>query len=143
MFSGGTTGTGTVIDPFRPQANGQPSTYAILTNTLGNPTLQPEKADTTGLGVVFQPTFLQGFGASVDYYNIDIKGAVANLGSQRIVDRCRAGDADLCALIIRAPLVAGDTQPVGLVTIVNNPGRNLVSQQARGIDFEATICRWR
>ena len=130
LFSGGTTGTGTVIDSFRNE------TYAILTNTVGNPNLKPEKADTTGLGVVFQPTFLPGFGASVDYYNIDIKGAVANLGSQRIVDRCRAGDAELCALIVRGTPAAGQT--LGLITQVNNPGRNLVSQQARGIDFEAS-----
>ncbi|MGE4063743.1 MAG: TonB-dependent receptor plug domain-containing protein [Rhodospirillaceae bacterium] len=130
LFSGGTTGTGTVIDRFRNE------TYAILTNTVGNPNLKPEKADTTGIGVVLQPTFLPGVGASVDYYNIDIKGAVATLGSQRIVDRCQAGDADVCTLIVRgAPPATGG---LGLITVINNPGRNLVSQQARGIDFEAS-----
>jgi len=130
LFSGGTTGTGTVNDVFRGE------TYAILTNTVGNPNLKPEKADTTGIGVVLQPTFLPGFGASVDYYNINIKGAVATLGSQRIVDRCRAGDQTVCVLINRGPPAAGQT--LGLITVVDNPGRNLVSQQARGIDFEAS-----
>lgn len=130
LFSGGATGTGTIIDRFRNE------TYATLTNTAGNPTLQPEKADTTGIGVVLQPTFLPGFGASVDYYNINIKGALAQLGSQRIMDRCFAGDAALCALIIRGAPAAGQT--LGLITQVNNLSRNLVSQNARGIDFEAS-----
>lgn len=130
LFSGGTTGTGTVIDRFRNE------NYPILTVTAGNPNLKPEKADTTGFGVVLQPTFLPGFGASVDYYNIDIKGALAQLGSQRIVDRCFAGDADLCSLIVRGAPAAG--QQYGLITHVNNLSRNLISQQARGIDFEAS-----
>ncbi len=130
LFSGGTTGTGTIIDRFRNE------TYPILTNTAGNPSLLPEKADTTGFGAVFQPTFLPGFGASVDYYNINIKGALAQLGSQRIMDRCFEGDASLCGLIIRGAPAAG--QQYGLITQVNNLSRNLVVQQARGIDFEAS-----
>jgi len=130
LFSGGTSGTGTIVDKFRNE------TYPILTLTGGNLSLQPEKADTTGLGVVFQPTFLPGFGSSIDYYNIDIKGALAQLGSQRIMDRCFAGDAGLCSLIVRSAPAAG--QQYGLITHVNNLARNLVSQQARGIDFEAS-----
>jgi outer membrane receptor protein involved in Fe transport len=129
LFSGGTTGTGTVIDRFR---NGE--SYAILTNTAGNLNLKPEVADTTGFGVVLQPKFFPGFGASVDYYNIDIAGALSSLGSQRIVDNCYAGDASVCNLIIR--------NSSGLITQVNNLTRNLISQQAQGIDFEASY-NWR
>ncbi|MHB1205802.1 MAG: TonB-dependent receptor plug domain-containing protein [Rhodospirillaceae bacterium] len=130
LFSGGTTGTGTVIDRFRNE------TYAILTNSAGNLTLKPEVADTTGLGIVLQPQFFPGFGASVDYYNIDIAGALSQLGSQRIVDNCFAGDTSVCGLIIRDAPAAG--QSLGLIRQVNNLARNLISQQARGIDFEAS-----
>ena len=130
LFSGGTTGTGTVIDRFRNE------TYAILTNSAGNLNLKPEVADTTGLGVVLQPKFFPGFGASVDYYNIDIAGALSQLGAQRIVDNCYAGDTSVCGLIVREAAAAGQT--LGLIRQVNNLSRNLISQQARGIDFEAS-----
>ena len=130
LFSGGTTGTGTVIDRFRNE------TYAILTNSAGNLNLKPEVADTTGLGIVLQPQFFPGFGASVDYYNIDIAGALSQLGAQRIVDNCFAGDASVCSLIVRDAPVPGQT--LGLIRQVNNLSRNLVSQQAQGIDFEAS-----
>ncbi len=130
LFSGGTTGTGTVIDRFRNE------TYAILNNSAGNLNLKPEVADTTGLGVVLQPKFFPGFGASVDYYNIDIAGALSQLGAQRIVDNCYAGDTSVCGLIVREAAAAGQT--LGLIRQVNNLSRNLISQQARGIDFEAS-----
>jgi outer membrane receptor protein involved in Fe transport len=130
LFSGGTSGTGTVIDRFRNES------YAILTVTAGNLDLKPEVADTTGLGVVLQPRFIPGFGASVDFYNIDIAGALSSLGSQRIVDNCYNGDTSVCGLIVRAAPAPG--QQYGLITQVNNLTRNLISQQAQGIDFEAS-----
>ena len=130
LFSGGTTGTGTSIDRFRNE------TYAILTNTAGNLSLKPEVADTTGLGIVLQPKFFPGFGASVDYYNIDIAGALAQLGAQRIIDNCYAGDTSVCGLIIRDAPAPGQT--LGLIRQVNNLSRNLISQSAQGIDFEAS-----
>lgn len=142
LFSGGTSGTGSITDRFRKvPGTTTDEAYTTITLTAGNPGLQPEKADTTGIGVVLQPTFLPGFGASVDYYNINIKGALAQLGSQVIMDRCFAGETELCALLIRAPLTDQERllgHTVGVVSRVNNLSRNLISQQARGIDFEAS-----
>ncbi|MCA0202517.1 MAG: TonB-dependent receptor [Proteobacteria bacterium] len=128
LFSGGASGTGNITDRFRNN-----EAYTTVTVTQGNPALLPEKADTTGVGVVLQPTFLPGFGASVDYYNIDIKGALATLSNQELIDRCFAGEAELCTYFVREGGSA-----TGLITRVNNRPRNLISQQARGIDFEAS-----
>src|SRR6185437_1050958 len=72
-FATGTGGqAGGVLDPF----NGNQAAPLFLTQTVGNTNLQPEKADTLGLGVVLQPTFLPGFSASVDYYDISINNAI-------------------------------------------------------------------
>jgi len=42
----------------------------------GNPLLKSERAQTTEMGVVWQPDFIPGFQASVDYYRIGLKGAI-------------------------------------------------------------------
>ena len=61
------------------------------------PTLDPENADTCTFGVVYQPGWLPGFSTSVDYWDIDITGAIGTLGFQRIVDDCFAGAQAMCA----------------------------------------------
>ncbi len=91
-------------------------------------TSRPEKADTTTVGIVFQPSFLEGFQASVDWYDIKIKEAIAQLSSQQLVDRCVAGDASLCQYVHRAP--NNDIVQIDSLFI------NLNSQKIEGVDIE-------
>ncbi|GAB5500581.1 MAG: TonB-dependent receptor [Pseudohongiellaceae bacterium] len=60
----------------------------FIQNLTGTPTVGPEEADTLGVGVVFQPTFLPGFSASVDYYEVDISGVIGFIPAQEIADAC-------------------------------------------------------
>lgn len=115
--------TATLTDPF---TNTRPQ---IQTYSVGNINLKPEKADTTAVGVVLQPGFAPGFSASLDYYNIEIAGAIATLSLQDLLDRCYAGNADLCALV---------TRESGVITSITNPYLNLNSIKTDGIDFEAS-----
>jgi len=126
LFAGGQANSGNpLFDPFL-NIN-IPASFRI---TSGNPVLQPEKADTIGLGVVFTPTFLPGFAFSADYYNIDIKGAVRAPQAQTVIDLCFAGQTVLC------PNIQRDAN--GLIhTVVTRP-ENLVGQKAAGIDFESS-----
>jgi iron complex outermembrane receptor protein len=94
LFIAGRSGTGQVLDP----SNGVSS--VIVTRIEGNPNLLPEKANTTGVGVVYQPAWLPGFGASVDFYNIDIGGAIVSLSAQNYVDRCFEGETAICSFIL-------------------------------------------
>jgi iron complex outermembrane receptor protein len=104
---------------------------SIVTRQGGNPDLFPEKADTTGLGFVLQPSFLPGFGASIDYFNIDIKDAIVVVGQQTVVDRCVFDSvAAACALIER--------NAAGVIIGVRTVPANVASQSARGFDFEAS-----
>jgi len=67
---------------------GNPVAQNILGVTKGNPLLKPEKAQTTEVGLVWQPDFIPGFQASIDYYRIGVRGAITSLGSQTVEDLC-------------------------------------------------------
>ena len=54
----------------------------------GNPFLRSEKAQTTEVGIVWQPDFIPGFQASVDYYRIGIKGVIQSLSLQQVMLLC-------------------------------------------------------
>jgi outer membrane receptor protein involved in Fe transport len=74
----------------------------INTSVGGNAALKPETADTFTYGVVFQPSFLSGFVASLDFYYIKIANTIESLSSNTIVNNCGlTGDAALCGLIHR------------------------------------------
>jgi outer membrane receptor protein involved in Fe transport len=116
----------TVSDPFR---GGEVSSGGN-TNTIGNPDLEPEEADTTTFGVTYRPNWLPGLAASVDWFNIDIKGAITALGAQNIVNQCFAGATELCALIRR--------NADGIIDLVINPTLNAQSVKVRGVDVETS-----
>ena len=102
------------------------------TNNTGNPNLVPEKADTTGVGVVLKPRFLEGFTASVDYWDVDISGAIQPLSVQQVIDTCYSGQfASVCPNIIRNPTT-------GLIQQIRTFSINLATQDVRGIDLEAS-----
>jgi len=65
-----------------------PTSQNIIGVTAGNINLKPERAQTTELGIVWQPEFIPGFQMSVDYYRIGVKGAIIALSSQQIEDLC-------------------------------------------------------
>jgi len=63
----------------------------------GNPTLNPERANTIAAGFVFTPTFIDGLTASVDWYQIHLKGGITTPGFADVINRCRAGELVYCA----------------------------------------------
>src|SRR5690606_16766994 len=70
----------------------------------GNPSVQPEEADTFTIGAIYQPARVEGLSLSVDWYDIEVDGAIDFLGVQEIVDQCWATGADeFCGRITRDP----------------------------------------
>jgi len=126
LFQAGGANTNNVIDPFNNNAN-----IAYQGLAVGNLALQPERADTTGLGVVYQPSWAPGLSASFDYYNIEIKDAIGTIGAQAIVDRCFSGNQTFCAAITRDPVA-------GVIRQIRTSPFNLITQIARGFDIEAS-----
>jgi iron complex outermembrane receptor protein len=122
-------GPGNVIDP----QSGSSRQYAISVTSNGNPNVDPEKADTLTFGVVYQPSWLQGFGMSVDAFDVKIAGAIGQLGAQAIVDQCRLGATQLCGYIHRGA--------DGFISTLDNPFVNMAQARARGVDFELSYAR--
>ena len=94
----------------------------------GNPNLKPEKADTLTAGAVISPAFLNRLTASVDYYDIKIRDAIATLGAPTLAQGCFAGNQLYCQSIT--------FNPDGSVAFVTNTRLNLAQAATRGIDFE-------
>ncbi len=118
-------GGSSIRDPALPGA----PTYAISFERRGNPNVEPEQADTWTGGLVYKPERLHGLSISADYYDISIHDAISTLGVQSIINRCQAGEQDLCALITR-------TSDSNIIQLVNNLVLNVDGARSRGIDLE-------
>jgi outer membrane receptor protein involved in Fe transport len=124
-----TGGVGTVNqDPEFPNDG----TQTFSSRTGGNPELDPEKSTTYTFGMVLQPDWLPGFSTSVDYWDVDITGAIGLLGFQRIVDDCFASPgSSVCDLITRDPAT-------GRLSQVRNITQNIAAAAGRGLDVEVS-----
>jgi iron complex outermembrane recepter protein len=65
-----------------------PSSSQINTTSGGNPNLGPEIADTTTIGLVWEPGFTQNLSVSMDYYRIKISGGVSSPTSNQVMGGC-------------------------------------------------------
>jgi outer membrane receptor protein involved in Fe transport len=73
---------------------------------------------------------LSGLQASVDWYEIDISGAVGTLGVQAIVDECfDFPNSDTCNLVHRDP-------NTNVIVLVENVFVNINAAKVSGADFE-------
>ncbi len=128
LFAPGTARTNTVNVPL--PGGGQRSD-TFLEQTTGNVSLKPEVARTWGAGVVLTPTFLPGFAASADYFDIELVDAIANITAQTTANLCfEQNVASQCAQIAFA--APNDISQITLVPF------NFASIKTRGIDFEAS-----
>jgi iron complex outermembrane recepter protein len=133
LFQSQNFGLASSLDPAPNTSNPNP-TYVRL--QAGSPTLTPEIADTTDIGVVFQPTFLPGFSASVDYWDIKMKDAITLISGANVLLLCYQGRTELCGNIVREATLPDGR--LGTVTAVRQGNFNFASAAARGIDFEAS-----
>jgi outer membrane receptor protein involved in Fe transport len=126
LFQPGRTANATITDPSR----NNESVLAVQ-STIGNTEIKPERANSLSFGGVFQPTFLPGFTASVDYWSIDVKDVIATLSAANLLNLCYVGgDSSVCGFIGRGP--------DGRISTITLKPINLARQKARGIDFEAS-----
>ncbi|MHB1203948.1 MAG: TonB-dependent receptor domain-containing protein [Rhodospirillaceae bacterium] len=127
LYKTGSTSQSSINDP----ANNNAVTNNINTAT-GNPNLQPERSDDTGLGVVYQPGWFPGFNMSFDYYNIDISGAVNSLGTTQLITLCLQGNQAACSTFTRTGSGAS-----AVIISTSAPG-NFATESEKGFDIEAS-----
>ncbi|MEX2123435.1 MAG: TonB-dependent receptor [Woeseia sp.] len=97
----------------------------------GNPELKEEESDTLTAGFVLQPPFLTGLDISIDYYSIEVDGAVALINAQAVIDTCFQvldPDSTFCQAIHRLPS--------GLINSVDSRQQNLATLTVEGIDVQ-------
>lgn len=119
LFSGAVQTTGTIREPGG-------ATVSFLGQTVGNPELEPEKADSLTIGAVYQPSFIPRLNLSIDYYDIKIEDAISALTAQLTIDECARGAQVACDNITQLP---GQY-------LIRLPNLNLNSLHAEGVDFE-------
>ena len=105
----------------------------------GNPNLQEETADTYTVGMVWQPTFIDGLTLQVDYYDISVKDAIAAAGAlQTLLDRCYVlGDNATCNTFFGPGTRDPATGAIGAPFLPVISQANVAAIGARGIDFTA------
>lgn len=100
-----------------------------------NRNLQPERALSRSIGLVYSPRNLEGFEATVDWYRIQIRDAIGDRSPEAVLSDCYVrGDAAACARTTRAP--DGSLLRV-VATAQNLPG----GLETEGVDFGVTYRR--
>ncbi len=114
--------------------------FDFTTYSNGSPDIKPEKARTSTVGLMYQPSWLEGLTFSTDWYTIEVKENITQLGVGEVIRQCyQNNDEQLCDLITRGgPQVGLDanSNPINQITLVGNPYINQSSVRAKGIDFE-------
>ncbi len=96
----------------------------------GNINLSEEEADTLTLGFVLSPNMLEGLTMSLDYYEIELKDAIAQVDGQLLLNDCFATlniNTTSCQSIRRDPL--------GNISQVFAPLLNLAERNVDGMDL--------
>ena len=134
LYQAGTANSDSVRNPkFTSDGLNGTQFYPYSGLVTGNTALEPEKADSWNIGAVVSPRFLPGFTASVDYFRIDLKGAIESLSAQEIVNRCNEGRQEFCDAITTD---AARSIPGTPYLLIRSKPFNYVSKLVRGIDFD-------
>lgn len=119
----------------------QPSAGQINVVAGGNPNLGPEEADTSTIGLVFEPDFAPGLTMSLDFYQIQINKSVSAATAPQVINGCYTtalnpglGFNALCGLIGRSPV--DGTFNGGSAPGVNTSTSNLGTDWTSGYDIE-------
>jgi len=139
LYQAGTANSDSVRNPkFTPDLANGPQFFSYSGLTTGNPDLMPEKADSWNVGAVLSPRWLPGLTASVDYFRIDLEGAIDTISAQETVNRCDEGRQEYCDAITNDPI---RSQPNNPYLLIRTQPFNFVSHLVRGVDFDVAYRR--
>lgn len=125
------------------------ATFQATTLQGGNPNLEPETSESTTVGVVWQPTFLENLTVSLDYFDIEIEDAVGSAPTSEVISACYASASfsdPLCGLIVGPSFPGVDETPSTTAPTRRNANQqlsgilqtnaNLSSYATSGVDFQ-------
>ena len=96
----------------------------------GNPNIVPEEADALGGGVVFTPSFIPGFAASIDMYSIKVNKVIDSLTAEQTVNFCYINNVQKYCDNIHFVN--------GVLSTIDLYFENLNKLTAKGMDVEAS-----
>jgi len=133
LFAGKTSSFFPIIDPHTTASTN------VAIQGGGNPDLKPEIADTTTIGLVFQPRSVPGLSLSVDRYQIKISDVIGSISISETLSLCEAsnGTSPVCDLIVR-PLPFSDRSTANAPTLIHSKSINIADRVYEGVDVEAT-----
>lgn len=111
----------------------------------GNPALLPETARSLSAGFVWQPSFIEGLGLSVDYWRVNLSDAIGTVSAQTNATRCVDAPGGIgnkyCGFILRAPAGGhtdsrGNFFPEHSIYYWSALQENLARKRRAGIDME-------
>lgn len=119
---------------------GQAALQGVGGYTSGNPNLKPETAYTFTAGLVYTPSWLQGFQLTSDYYDIRIHGYIGALDPQTTQAACYETDPSLFATNIFCQQILRQHDSVlgPIIKQINFPSFNLGSIKTSGVDTTIT-----
>ncbi len=124
-------------DGILPTHTGSGSSATIISSGNSTGGLEAETSDATNIGLIWSPTFAD-FRISVDYFQINVEGQIAQLGPGTIVSGCYNSDNfttdPLCNLFTR-------NAQNDLIETVTDNFINIAEQSTSGIDVQATYSR--
>lgn len=118
----------------------------------GNPGLFAETSDSLTVGMVYTPSYLPGFVASIDFYRIALSQAINTVGAQTVINQCYDDPGGInnsfCSAIFRNPdgtfrgqsNVRHNGQEFPLTATGSSFTQgpfNFARQVTKGIDFDA------
>ena len=90
--------------------------------------LQPEQGRSYDWGLVYDPSWLTGFSASVDYWRLALNDNISTIGAQTVLTSCFGNNASpFCSFIHR--------NPDGQIAFIEQPTVNLGRLDASGWDM--------
>lgn len=109
-------------------AQSDTQTTAILG---GTPTLQPEHGRVVTLGLVHEPSWLEGFSTTLDLWNTKLEDSIGALGTQNVLNACYgstlANPSPVCSLITR--------RADGSIQFVSDRDENVGTFDTSGVDI--------
>ena len=120
-------------------SGGPASSPARQYNALigGSIDLAPEESDTYSVGVILAPAFIDGLVLSVDWYDIDVQGAITAIAPETTLLQC-IETGNFCDLVRRGQ---NDSLWLGLASATNGVSalsQNIGFFRVKGIDAEVS-----
>ncbi len=127
-----------------------PAAGQISNTGGGNPNLNPEEADTTTIGLVWEPEFVPGLSITLDHYKIKINKAVSSATTNQVLDGCYSATLNsgfdagnpFCALIVRNVTTGSLNGSAGVITQTSNLGLEDTEGFDLGVSYRLSLQSW-